>query len=688
MNLEFVDLNSRVLVMITKVFFLTGACVLMTSGILWADGLADNKAENVRRIPAIGIEVPKDKEEELRKGLADLGQKIEGLKKTLAKEPEWLDLLPDVEIYHKAVRYVLDYQEFHRKAEFEVAKQQLQTGSKRADDLAQRQAPWLKQKGLVVRGYRSKIDGSAQPYGLEIPGSYSFTGSQKIRLDFWFHGRGEKLSELSFINQRSRSKGRISPPDGIVLHPYGRYSNTNKFAGEVDLFEALDHARKYYRIDDDRIVVRGFSMGGAACWQFAVHFADQWVAAQPGAGFSETPDFLKTFQKEALTPTSWEKTLWHWYDCTDWAINLSNCPTIAYSGEIDKQKQAADMMEKAMDQVGLDLVHLIGPGMAHKFHPDTLAEIETRLTSIADKGRVRVPRTVRLTTWTLKYNRMNWVTIDAMDEHWQRAQLDAEWEWPNGVFVKVKGTQAFTLNFAPGECPLDQVKLPVVEINGQGLQVPPVRSDRSWTVHFVKNAKGKWQVGEKESTLILKKRHNLQGPIDDAFMDSFVMVKPSGNAMNAKVGEWVKNEMDHAVTHWRQQFRGDARVVVDVKVDEAMISNNNLILWGDPASNAVLKKIIDKLPIGWGEDSIKVGKKSFAAKDHAMVMIFPNPLNPKRYVVLNSGFTYREYDYLNNARQVAKLPDWAVINVTSPVTSRAPGKVEKAGFFGEKWELK
>jgi len=542
-----------------KVIFLTGAVVLMAAMGAWADGPADNKAENVRRIPPVGMEVPKETETELRAGLAELGGKINDLKKSLAKEPKWLDLLPDVEIYHKAVSYALDYQEFHRKGEFTAAKTLLETGSKRAEDLKVRKAPWLMQKGLVVRGYRSRIDASVQPYGLEIPESYSFEGSASSRLDFWFHGRGETLSELSFINQRSRSKGKIKPPNGIVLHPYGRYSNANKFAGEVDLFEALDHARKYYRIDDDRILVRGFSMGGAACWQFAVHFADQWVAAQPGAGFSETPDFLRTFQKETLTPTPWEKTLWHWYDCTDWAINLSNCPTIAYSGEIDKQKQAADIMVKAMDQVGLDLVHIIGPGVAHKFHPDSLAEIESRLAIIADKGRVRTPRVVRLTTWTLKYNRMNWVTIDEMSEHWKRAQVDAEWEWPNGVFVKAEGVQAFSLEFDPGECPLDGVKVPVVEINGQGLEAPQVRSDRSWKVHFVKTAKGKWQVDDGKSDSSLKKRHNLQGPIDDAFMDSFVMVAPTGEAMNSKVGEWVKKEMDHAVTHWRQQFRGDAR---------------------------------------------------------------------------------------------------------------------------------
>ena len=64
-----------------------------------------------------------------------------------------------------------------------------------------------------------------------------------------------------------------------------------------------------------------------------------------------------------------------------------------------------------------------------------------------------------------------------------------------------------------------------------------------------------------------------------------------------------------------------------------------------------------------------------------------NPLNPKRYVVLNSGFTFREYDYLNNARQVPKLPDFAIIDVNTPVTARAPGGIAQAGFFDERWEL-
>src|SRR5437867_13202617 len=104
-------------------------------------------------------------------------------------------------------------------------------------------------------------------------------------------------------------------------------------------------------------------------------------------------------------------------------------------------------------------------------------------------------------------------------------------------------------------------------------------------------------------------------------------------------------------------------------------------------SNAGLAKIADKLRVKGTDRGVQVGHKTYGAATHVPVLIYPNPLNPQKYVVLNSGFTFREYDQLNNARQVPKLPDYAVIDITTPPNSRYPGKVVRAGFFGEKWEL-
>src|SRR5262249_35506369 len=162
------------------------------------------------------------------------------------------------------------------------------------------------------------------------------------------------------------------PPGTFVLYPYGRYCNAFKFAGEIDVLEALEHVKKDYPIDDDRVVMRGFSMGGAGGWQFAVHYPDYWVAAAPGAGFRETPEFLRVFQKEKLEPTEWEKKLWQLYDCPGYAGNLFNLPTVAYSGGNDPQKQAADAMAAALAKEGISLVHLIGPNTGHTYHPRAL----------------------------------------------------------------------------------------------------------------------------------------------------------------------------------------------------------------------------------------------------------------------------------------------------------------------------
>ncbi|HEY5315439.1 MAG TPA: hypothetical protein VIK18_23110, partial [Pirellulales bacterium] len=105
-------------------------------------------------------------------------------------------------------------------------------------------------------------------------------------------------------------------------------------------------------------------------------------------------------------------------------------------------------------------------------------------------------------------------------------------------------------------------------------------------------------------------------------------------------------------------------------------------------ANRLLARIADKLPLRWeGKDVLAAGQH-YTADHHVPVLVYPNPLNPRRYVVLNSGFTYREYDYLNNARQVPKLPDWAVIDVTTPPDGRFPGKVAAADFFNEDWEFK
>ena len=643
-------------------------------------GAQQNNAD-VRSLPPKGIEVSAADRAELEAGLAELGKEIEVMRVALKSKTALLDLAPDVQIFHNAVRYALAYNEFFKPEEVTIAKSQIKQGLERARALREGKAPWTTQTGLVVRGYVSDIDGSVQPYGLLVPATYQQSLPFQYRLDVWFHGRHETLSEVNFINDRQKNPGQFAPPNAFVLHPYGRYCNANKFAGEADLFEALAHVRRHYPIDENRVSIRGFSMGGAAAWHIAAHHAGMWAAAAPGAGFAETPEYLKLNRDDAPW---YEQKLWHLYNATDYAANLLNLPTVAYSGELDRQKQAADAMARELKLEGVDLTHIIGPKTEHKYHPDSIKEIDRRIDSIVARGRDPLPREVSFTTWTLRYNKMLWVTIDALGEHWERARVDAE--ITTTVQIKTRNVTALTLEMPSGLYPLDHTRKPVVTIDDQRVEATPVSSDRSWTVHFHNNG-DRWSLVETVDDGGLTKRHGLQGPIDDAFMSSFVMVRPTGKAMNQKIEAWVASEQTRAVEQWRAIFRGEARVKDDAEITSEDIARSNLILWGDPASNKIIAKIIDLLPIRWDAQSVKAGDQIFAANQHAPILIYPNPLNPKRYIVINSGFTFRESHHSSNARQTPKLPDWAVIDLSAPPSTSAPGRIAAAGFFGERWEL-
>ena len=61
------------------------------------------------------------------------------------------------------------------------------------------------------------------------------------------------------------------------------------------------------------------------------------------------------------------------------------------------------------------------------------------------------------------------------------------------------------------------------------------------------------------------------------------------------------------------------------------------------------------------------------------VMIAPNPLNPSRYVVFNSGHTFHEEEFKGtNALLYPRLGDWAMIH---PLARQ----VVRGGIFDTEW---
>ncbi len=663
---------------------------------IFADGPADNNAATVRPIPPPGIELSEEVEKELQSSVQKLRVQLKqlGQLEHLAADQLKQELC---EVIPRAVQITLDTGMFYSDKEIEQARELLELGESRLSAL-ERGATALEILGVpksdqplaqplpVAGGFRSRIDDSVQPYGLILPAGMDLKKSKSLRLDVWLHGRGEKTSEVVFLQQRRKQLGEYTPSDTVVLHPYGRYSNAFKFAGEIDVLEAIEHVKKLLPIDNTRIAIRGFSMGGAGCWQLAVHYPNLWAAANPGAGFSETTEFLRVFQQEVIQPTDTQQRLLHWYDCPDWTNNLRHVPTVAYSGEKDRQKQAADVMVAAYEARGMTLPHIIGPDTEHKIHADSKIEVQALLDVALDAGKNVLPRSIDLTTFMLRYHQLGWLSIEGLEEHWHESRVQAKWrEEQAEIELTTTGITKLALQF-----PAD-VKSAVSQIlvDGQALQVAEIWKSPQNRLTLQKSGAGSWSVNEEKPSIPtsdLAKTPGMQGPIDDAFMDRFVIMPPETNQTALAIDDWVWRECGHAQSEWRRQMRGEVPLH-DYQSRQAVNLDQNLVLFGRPATNRMLATIVKQLPIQWTDDELVVDGEHYDAKTHVPALIYPNPLNPQRYVVINSGFTYREYAYLNNARQVPMLPDWAVIDVRGGATSQLPGKISAAGFFDEHWQF-
>lgn len=630
-----------------------------------------------RRLPPQGIVIPPEVKSELT-------ERVAGIRARLAKLPKDFADKPDIEIYAKAIDLALHFGEFYNAKHFDVARSALATANQRLDEIEKHGAgSWQSARGLIVRGYRSRIDQSAQPYGLEIAEGIDLKNPAPLVV--WLHGRGDQQTDLHFIQERANKKGQFQIPGAIVVHPFGRHCLGFKSAGEIDVLDAIEAVCDNYSVDRDRIVLAGFSMGGAGAWHLGAHYAERWCVVAPGAGFAET----RRYQNLDPAKVAWyERKLWGNYDVPDYARNLLNVPLIAYSGEADKQKQAADVMAEALLKEGHMLRHLIGPKTGHAYEPATLKQLLAEVGKLVAKGREKMPRKVSLQTRTLRYSSQDWVQVEGLEEHWRDSRVDAELKDDGSVIATTKNISALKLL-------LEGKSDWAVMIDGDKL-VLPQQMETPLAPCFVKEA-GHWKVHTREAVgaTELKKIPGCQGPIDDAFLSQFVVVRPTGKSRNPAVQAWVEAEYARFHERWRGVFRG--AIEEEDNSRDPFQRQCNYVVWGDPESNPHLAWLNDvgnqkanrPLPIRWQRNEIVIdGRERFPAASHVPVMIYPHPRFPQYYVVVNSGPTFREAHDGTNSQQNPKLPDWAIVDLSTPPSDKLPGRIAAAGFFDEAWRVK
>jgi len=636
--------------------------------------------------------VPKAEElREIRSRSDEIGRIVRELKARHADS----DLVADVEVYEKAGQMLLEFPEdLVAQDGIDHALAALDTGLERARALQKGESPWMKE-ARQTHGYYSALDGTIQPYGVSIPASYD--GSRPVRLYVWMHGRAQRLTEADFLSNYPH-QGPAKPPvaDGgqIQLDLYGRWNGAGyHFAGEVDVFEALAAVEKRFKIDPKRVLLRGFSMGGEGAWHVALHHPDRWAAAEIGAG-----TWSRRGELPGLAPYQYA-TLRIWENMTDWALNIFNLPLAGHDGENDTgvasipppppgtpTRGQIEQLLKVRDRLpkegyplegdpyelrakGTPGLFLISKDTGHGTSPAVREKLDAFLKEWGDRGQVS-PDHIRFVTYTARYNRDYWVTVDELEKHYERAEVDARRsDGAKSYEITTKNLARLVLRET------DQAG--AIRIDGQEIKVkaaPEIALEKSG---------GAWRQARTGTPAGLHKRHGLQGPIDDAFLDPFILVRPTGTAWNAGVEQQALRTLARFDRLYARFLRGHPRIVDDKDLTDGDLHKYNVVLFGDPGSNRWIAKLNGKLPVKWTSKNLVVAGETYSSENHFPALVYPNPLSPGHYVVLNSGLTIDDREY----RGDYGMPKWGDIAVVKMSDAADVGEAVWAGLFDEFWKL-
>lgn len=609
------------------------------------------------------------------------------------------DLLADVALYEKCVTWALKYEPALDAPAIQMIRRSLRQGHLRADALLGGQTPWTTEKGRILRGFRSGVDGSTQPYGVVVPAGYD--GTRPMRLDVVLHGslsRWAGSAELRFETwfKPNEAGGAAGDEDYIEIYPLGRVENGYRWAGETDIFEAIEAVSRNYRIDRDRIVLRGFSMGASGTWHVGLKHPDRFVALGPYSGYVDTRKFSAELADRGFAvgtlPSYQEKTL-TLLDAVRYAANADLVPAIAAHGSEDGSAMRNHLnMANTMAAEGQQMVNLVAQGAAHVINPVTKAKQLELIRFYADRGLDRAPRQLHFVTWSLRYNRCHWLELLRLDEHYARTEMHLMATAAGSVKVTTaKNIAQFAIH-----PPMLQAAGATLEIDGHTISLPGATVAANSGAWVFSRQNGLWTCsGRRDEWRATGKTPGQQGPIDDAFTRAFLCVRGTGQPWHPAVGAWADASLRRFAHEWERFMGGPLPVKNDTEVTADDLRTKNLVLFGDPASNSWIAQALPDLPVKWSREEVRFGDKAYSAVDHAPVLIIPNPLPGAsgRYLVINSGHTFHEAEFTSpNYLLFPRLGDWAVIKALPaaaawrPATPFPEATVE-AGLFNEQWQV-
>jgi pimeloyl-ACP methyl ester carboxylesterase len=539
----------------------------------------------------------------------------------------------------------------------------------------------------------SNIDGSTQFYAVQ-PAAPEEGDESRPGLVLTLHGAGvDALHQASCYSRKSWAHV-VAPtnrrPFGFDWEDWGR----------ADALEALEHAQAALGTDPRRTWLTGHSMGGHGVWHLGVTFPDLFAAIAPCSSwisfwsYANAPklDQEDPFQALLMRAASPSDTL-------ALLSNLSRTGIYILHGEKDDNVpvEQSRRMNALLGGFHEDYVYHEQPEAGHWWGnqcmdwPPLFDFLKTHSLPAAHEVR----QIDFVTANPGVSSRCYWAVIDQQQQSLKPSRisltLDPEARLIKGstenvasLMVDLKlpattpGGVAHYL-FPPGE-PY------TIELDGQRLEDVgwPVRGDR---LHLLRRRDG-WRalIASSRAAWLLHKEPDRSGPFKQAFYNRMVLVYATGGTPEEVA--WAQAKARYDAEQFWYRGNGAPETMRDTDFDPTIDTERNVILYGNAVTNRAWKAVLDDCPLRVEPGAVRVGERSLAGDDLALVAVFPRRGSARGLVgvVGGSGLVgMRLTERLPHFVSGVAYPDWTVLG--PEVLEAGVDGVYGTGFFDNSWSV-
>ncbi|MBN1397076.1 MAG: prolyl oligopeptidase family serine peptidase [Bacteroidetes bacterium] len=528
----------------------------------------------------------------------------------------------------------------------------------------------VRAEGFVRLTYIDPVDNTPQFCRAYLPLNYN--PKQKWPLVVALHGyNGANPVYVNWWSIDARHNEVVDKYPIIYIEPHGRGNTSYMGIGDQDILKCIELAKQKFNLDEDRIYLKGESMGGGGTWNVGTRHPELFAAIAPVYGGWDyhvrmSEEEIAKLSDRALFNAEASSSLSH-------ADALLTTPVFVIHGDIDKSVDVNNSryLVKTLQRWGYDVQYHEYPGFGH----EGIEYYDKLIPWFLKHKRNANPEKVRVRSTDLKYASAHWAKVTQLDK--PNSFVAAEAEVLVNNTIKLSTENVLEIELTPSAKLIDPKK-PVKII---------------WNVNDIRDTRvidGRITVRDKNyKPAHLYKTPKIPGKISDLTATPFVVVigTISKDSLMVKA---INTKAQQFISYWKNWQKYEPRSIKDVDVTEADMKKYSLYLLGGPAENKVSNQIFEKTPFKITDSTVTIDGRLFKAKDAVLNAVYPNPYNNERYVNIVAATSGAGFCFFDPSNDELSAFDYYIADGRVPVYSigAVSDKIRIAiGLFDNNWKI-